>query len=441
NGDRELTVEDAVNNPGIMKTGDVSVSFISDATGYLYSNPYSSDPEAPKQVKLFMDLAMTTEGMSPNASLSQNLLHVELNGMASLDGKSMQIDAVGIVEPDVLGTEVAFGFLSFQMKSYPQSDMAEVFAQQVDALKDWESASGPKVLSVYPPEGEYMLSSDAITLHFNAPLDPYTIKVDETLLLTSTDDSELTPTDVEWYLDGASVVVKKKGGFEANAEYELQLTEGIKGLPFPEVIDDKNEVTDAERRYFAEQGEGKPITPVNRTFSVALADDGVVAASEFNYSGHINDGKHEPTPFRYPAILTAYPGYPCAVQWEQGVGSAKVGHCKGDVAGDLSKVKIRPQHVPSNRPLILTFSKPVTVGEGAFEVFEDATGEKIEGVLVEDGFDVSFIPQKPWKPGVLYKYVIKTAFTGSCDNIICGTNGETLMTASLAVNVIVGRSV
>src|SRR5699024_12636950 len=47
NGDRELTVEDAANTPGIMKTGDVSVSFISDATGYLYSNPYSSDPDAP----------------------------------------------------------------------------------------------------------------------------------------------------------------------------------------------------------------------------------------------------------------------------------------------------------------------------------------------------------------------------------------------------------
>src|SRR5699024_3158493 len=214
-----------------------------------------------------------------------------------------------------------------------------------------------------------------------------------TLLLTSTDDSELTPTDVEWYLDGASVVVKKKGGFEANAEYELQLTEGIKGLPFPEVIDDKNEVTDAERRYFAEQGEGKPITPVNRTFSVALADDGVVAASEFNYSGHINDGKHEPTPFRYPVISTAYPCYPCAVEWQPGIGSQKEGYCLGDVDGDLSKVKIYPQHVPSNRPLILTFSKPVTVGEGAFKVFEDTSNTEIQGVLVEDGFDVSFIPQ------------------------------------------------
>src|SRR5699024_1999198 len=213
------------------------------------------------------------------------------------------------------------------------------------------------------------------------------------------------------------------------------LTEGIKGLPFPEVIDDKNEVTDAERRYFAEQGEGKPITPVNRTFSVALADDGVVAASEINYSSHINDGKHETTPFRYPVISTAYPGYPCAVEWQPGIGSQKEGYCLGDVDGDLSKVKIYPQHVPSNRPLILTFSKPVTVGEGAFKVFEDTSNTEIQGVLVEDGFDVSFIPQKPWKPGVLYKYVIKTAFTGSCDDIICGTNGEPLMTAPLAVAV------
>src|SRR5699024_9887044 len=59
NGDNEFTEEEAATTAGIMKTGKVSVSFISDATGYIYSNPYSTDPAAPKQVKLFMDVAMT----------------------------------------------------------------------------------------------------------------------------------------------------------------------------------------------------------------------------------------------------------------------------------------------------------------------------------------------------------------------------------------------
>src|SRR5690625_1728450 len=381
-----------------------------------------------------MDLAMTAEGVSPNASLSQDLLHVELNGMASLDEKSMVIDAVGIVEPDVLGTEVAFGFLSFQMASYPKAEMAEQFAKQVDALKAWEAEDGPQMQSIFPAENEEtMLPTDAVTVHFNAPLDPSTIKVGETLLLTSNDDEELQNEDVDWYLDGASLVVKKKGGFASGANYGLELTKEITGLPFPAI----DEVTEngAKRRFVREQGPGKSISPVTHTVKVPLVDDGVTADSLLNYAGHIDDEKHKPEPFRYPAILTAYPGYPCAEEWIVGVGTEKVGYCKGDVAGDPSEVIIRPQHLPSNRPIRLTFSKPVAVGEGAFLVFEADSNEPVKGELIENGFDISFIPEQPWKPGVLYKYVIETAENGDCSTIICGTNDKPLMTAPLAVQV------
>lgn len=433
NGDKEYTEGEAATTAGIMKTGKVSVSFISDATGYLYSNPYSTDPNAPKQVKLFMDLAMTAEGVSPNASLSQDLLHVELNGMASLDEKSMVIDAVGIVEPDVLGTEVAFGFLSFQMKSYPQSEMGDAFAAQVDALRDWTQESGPKPQSAFPPVGETMLPTDAVTIHFDAPLDPSTIQFNDTFFLSSAEDNELSATDIEWYLDGASLVVKKPQGFKSGVSYKLELTTGITGLPYPEI--DAVSENASLRRFFLEQGVGKPIEPVTHDFTLALFDDGEVDSNKFTYAGSINDGKHEPNPFRYPTILTAYPGYPCAVSWSVGVGSDKSGYCIGDIDGDQSKVVIRPQHVPSNRPLRLTFSKPVIIGDGAFEVFEDANNKAVKGTLRANGFDVSFIPNEPWKPGVLYKYVLKTAKKDGCNNIICGANGEPLMTAPLAVQV------
>src|SRR5699024_10939996 len=190
-----------------------------------------------------------------------------------------------------------------------------------------------------------------------------------------------------------------------------------------------------ERPFREEQGVGKSIAPVTHQVTLALADDGVVEETKFAYAGHIDDGKHEPEPFRYPAMLTAYPGYPCAVTWSVGVGSEKSGHCRGDVAGDNSKVIIRPQHLPSNRPIRLTFSKPVVVGEGAFVVREDATNERVAGTVVQNGYVASFIPEEPWKPGTLYKYELKTAFNGNCDEIICGTNGKPLMTAPLAVKV------
>src|SRR5699024_722875 len=65
---------------GSMSTGDVSVSFISDAVGYIFPNPYSSAADAPRQVRLFMDVAMTAENATQNAALSQELLHFEING-------------------------------------------------------------------------------------------------------------------------------------------------------------------------------------------------------------------------------------------------------------------------------------------------------------------------------------------------------------------------
>lgn len=462
NGDKDFSPEEAAEIAGLMKTGKVSVSFVSDATGYIYSNPYSSDPAAPKQVKLFMDVAMTAEGISPNASLSQDLLHVELNGMASLDEKSMVIDAVGIVEPDVLGTEVAFGFLSFQMKSYPQAEMADVFKTQGEDRGDWEQfAVGPAPQSVFPDPGTLyasgeapgFLSSDAITVHFNGPLDPSSIIPGDTFTLAE-QGTLLAEEDIDWYLDGASFVVKRVGGFKADTEYELEIFgeskpsangNEMRGLPFPKIEED-NEAGPA-RRYFetgenGEFAEGKPINfggnvaqNSKLTFKTAKFDDGTVSGQDLAYDGHISDEGHQPKPFHYPAILTAYPGYPCAVSWTVGVGSEKAGHCLGDVAGEESKVIIRPQHLPSNRPIRLTFSKPVKVGEGALVVREDASNEKVDGRIIQNGFDVSFIPEKPWKPGVLYKYEVKTAFNGDCDAIICGTNGEPLITAPLAVQV------
>src|SRR5699024_1094364 len=71
NIDVQVAVILPADNDGTMSTGDVSITFVSDATGYISANPYSDDPSAPKQDRLFMDVAMTTENEKPNAALSQ----------------------------------------------------------------------------------------------------------------------------------------------------------------------------------------------------------------------------------------------------------------------------------------------------------------------------------------------------------------------------------
>ena len=87
----------------LQQTGDIKVTMISDATGYLLPNPYTDDSGAPSYVKLFMDVSMNTEETQPNASLSQDLLGVELVGLTYVKEGTLIIDAMGVVEPNLLG--------------------------------------------------------------------------------------------------------------------------------------------------------------------------------------------------------------------------------------------------------------------------------------------------------------------------------------------------
>lgn len=424
-------------NDDSMDTGEVSVTFLSDAIGYIFPNPYSNDPKAPKQVRLFMDVAMTAEGAVPNAALSQSLLHVELNGMANLEGKSMRIDALGVVEPDVLGAEKAFGFLSFQMKSYEQSEFSALFAEQKQTIIE-----APKVTTRFPfvaNDGDVAVSfqpGDAITINFDKPLDPRTIKYGQTIMLEQ--DGVLLPAEqVHWYMDGASVVVKHLGGFESEATYKITLTEGITGLPNvvieQDLANNPSSVDDGwrARHYFAEEGEAGTGIAINTEvfeFKIPLYDS--KAVFDRQYAGGLEPKDAFPF-FRYPVVLAANPGYPCALAWNNDKTEA---HCIGDTGQNGNSVALfKPQYMPSNRPITLTFSKAMMPVEGGFKVF-NVVGDSdipVPGEIQQNEFGLVFTPESPWQVGQMYKYVISP----NCDmGGFCGKNGKRLMTAPLGVH-------
>src|SRR5690606_29650048 len=54
-----------------IETGEVLITLLSDANGYLIENPFSASPSAPRYALLDMDAAMTAEGTIANAALSQ----------------------------------------------------------------------------------------------------------------------------------------------------------------------------------------------------------------------------------------------------------------------------------------------------------------------------------------------------------------------------------
>ncbi len=132
----------------IQKTGDIKVTMLSDATGYLMPNPYTDNMNAPRHVKLFMDVAMNTEEAQPNASLSQDLLGVELTGIAIVEDGVLTIDAIGMVEPNLLGQEFTDATIAFRIEAATDSESALDAAEQRD--EELADNTGPQLVSWMP---------------------------------------------------------------------------------------------------------------------------------------------------------------------------------------------------------------------------------------------------------------------------------------------------
>ncbi|MCK0154245.1 Ig-like domain-containing protein [Alcanivorax sp. S6407] len=399
--------------PAGIETGAIKVTFLSDASGYLVPNPYSDSHQAPKQVRLFMDVAMTAENPEANGGLSQTLMHVELNGMALVNDGRMEIDAVGVVEPTVLGQEQAFGLLSFHMKSYRDQENAPPLLPDMTA---------PVLQSMVPEANDSGVADkarpgDPVILNFSEPLDPTTLVAGQSLDLLSGGVSQ--PFD--WELDGATLILRPQSSLAMGSTYQVQLSGTVTDLA------------------------GNPLAPLNREFSLpALVGEAVP-----------------------PIALTSYPGFPCASDnehWEIEAGNH--GFCRG---GKTEDDRNPVPQLPADRSIRVNFSQdmdPASIvfenseacGVGSFRVEKvesDAQGAPIRydedgkrkyhcesgvtGELTIGARSLVFTPDQPWEEGVSYRYILMSVNgTGSqqandCSSgeAICSVAGKRLQTAVL----------
>jgi len=362
--------------PAGFDSGDVTVTFLSDANGYLLPNPYSNDASAPKLLRLTMDVAFDTKTQKANGAFNQNLLQVELVGYAYTDVKkgSLVVEAVGMVEPRVLGVENAYGMLSFHMESYRDQDTAPEQPRNLDAPR----------IATWMPGGELgkQRPGDPIILTFDEPLDPMSVAPGTDLTLTA--GGVAVPFD--YYLDGVSIVIKPEQPLAYGTSYEIGVTDGI---------------TDTA---------GNPTQPFTRTFTMPT----------YEGSGH-------------PAIATTtYPGFPCAADkttWDIAAGDH--GQCRGG-EGDDDHMPVMP--MPGQRPIVVQFSQTmledsIQVGEtcdtGSFRVEKIAEPgqapqgtvdgnsrtqytclDTVPGELEYAGRKITFTPDQPWEDGATYRYVL-----------------------------------
>ncbi|MCL7946111.1 Ig-like domain-containing protein [Marinobacter sp. ATCH36] len=393
----------------MQKTGNIKVTMLSDATGYLMPNPYTDDMNAPRHIKLFMDVSMNTEEAQPNASLSQDLLGVELSGIAIVEDGVLTIDAIGMVEPNLLGQEFTDSTIAFRIEAATDSTSALSAAEQRD--EELADNTGPQLVSWMPgpedalPDTRQAMQrpGDPVILNFDEPLDAETIAdgivLDEGGNPLTTDDGSL-----EAKLDGTALVLNPKGGLKHGVDYTLQIGNALTDLA------------------------GNGAMPQDLNFALPDLGDGSVTQ-------------------RSPLALTTYPGYPC-VTTEVDLSAGSHGVCQDAVNTSGGNLDYPAGHapdelpvttLPAGRPITVVFSQSMNLNTINAETFivekvSDPTatvgnGEIVSGRLEKSNQRVRFYPNTPWEEGTHYRYTLTSSNSATCDpDDICGENGFPLET-------------
>lgn len=378
--------------PAGLSTDAIRVSIISDATGYMVPNPYSRAVDAPRQVFLTMDAAMSADNAAANGAFNQNLLHIEVVGTAIVKDGKLVMDAVGVTELDVLGLDQAAGVLSFHLEGY--QDQVHAPAQAADT-------TAPTLQSWLPgAEGHRARPGDPVILTFSEPIDPASISADSVQLLK---DGVAQP--VQRRADGSSIVLRPLAPLAHNAEYTAVFTDAVTDLA-------GNGVSDASHQ---------------RVFSLQAFDSAAPHS---------------------PVVLASYPGFPCVT-----TGRDLAAGVQGRCAGGKSDDDLLPlPAMPLDRAIQVQFSQSMSAASiqlgtscnsGSFRVERiSAAGvcqEAVAGRLEVSPQALRFTPDAPWTEGAYYRYVLGSngnsrSATATCDGAgaLCGSNGLPLQTQLIA---------
>jgi len=383
----------------LQTTGDIKVTMLSDASGYLSPNAYTDDINAPRQITLFMDVSMNTAEAQPNAALSQDLMGVELRGIAIVKDGVLTIDAIGMVEPNLLGQEYTDSTIAFHLEAATDENSA------LDAEDEWldgRDVIGPKLVSWTPGAADAIPDTrqsmqrpgDPVILFFDEPLDPASLANNVTLYANGQPVEE-----PQTNLDGTALTLNPKGGLKHSVDYLVSA----------------GNVTDLA---------GNKAQIDDLTFRLDPIDSAAPSVSQAP-----------------PLALTTYPGFPCETTEDDiDLANGTHGQCwdatSGGQAGDVLPVS----EMPEDRPITVVFSQSMKLGSinpGTFiveKVNTDKTPIKtVSGRLEKNNQRVRFFPDEPWEQNAFYRYTMKVnRQVLDCANAtptsICGANNLQLKT-------------
>ncbi|MBR9870023.1 MAG: Ig-like domain-containing protein [Gammaproteobacteria bacterium] len=404
------------------ETGTIKVTMLSDASGYMSPNPYTDDINAPRHITLFMDVSMNTEEEMPNAALSQDLMGVELRGIALVKDGVLTIDAIGMVEPNLLGQEVTDSTIAFHLQA--ATDVDSVLDAEV--LREIDNTP-PKLMSWMPGDKENAIPNtrqsiqrpgDPVILFFDEPLDPASIAGGVSLLA---DGQALTVANgkLNTAVDGTTLTLNPEGGLKAGVQYKVSAS----GL-----------------------------TDLAGNVYVSTADD-----LSFSLDGQRDVASDAP-----PIALTTYPGFPCETNHSKlDLENNVLGECYTRGADSTEADKdtttggdfLPVSEMPADRPIMVVFSQPMNIDSiqlgKTFIVKKvnpdgsdiDGPEGEVTGRLEKNSQRIRFHPDEAWEKDAFYQYtlvskrgsdtVADAAYSQYCNlnpTSICGINNYPLKT-------------
>ena len=381
-------------------TGDIYLTLITDATGYMISNGSTTSADAPKQVRLVMDVSMSAQDPRANGGLSQDVLHIDLFGIGYTENGVLVVDTLGEINPVLLGVEKANGLVSFFLEAYADQNNAptKVVDTTAPELQTW--LPGDIIDRVDP--------ADSVLLIFTEPLQPENLSDEITL---SKIGATIEDVSVSVTHDGTTVILKPDQPLDFDSDYLVRVGANVKDMA-------DNPVASAFTKSFT-------------TLSYNTA----------NISA--------------PLVGAIHPGYSCQLTGMDLANNIS-GRCVGGKETD-DIFSIFPH--PANRPVHITFnqlmdtntfvlgekcgdSDTATAAEkGSIRVEEvDAeTGaciKPVDGSIHYDGSRLSFEPTLPWKSDKVYQTVLNSNVSSLCDGsdfVLCSARGLPLRTVPLTI--------
>lgn len=371
--------------PADLWTGNITVRFISDASGFVVRNPFRApeinpdDAQAPLFVYLTFDAAISASDVIGNSVLNQSMLGVQVAGVAAIRDGALFIETAGTLEMDLLGVAKAPANMVLSLAT---TDLG--VPVQSDQLP-------PGLYVAYPFDGQDNFPTrDNLLLIFSEPVDLRAQDADIELL-----DENGAQIDVLIKSTGSTLVVTPRSPLDYDQPYSLRINAAwdmAGNLIISNVLD-------------------------------ATGGDGTI---EFRTPVQSGD---DPTP---PLLTSIYPGVPCALT---DVTEEQAGRCEG---GNDEDEPYAPFALPANRSITATFDKPIqqnsltlgpACGSGSVRVEHmDGAGaclESVAGTLVKRERGLTFTPNEPWQVGEPYRLVLISGTNSSCGNgEICATNGQ-----------------